>query len=208
MQEYQLREPYNKCKAKEYNDFKEFFREEIRLSLDEDKKTIKDKFENIQNKLKSSRVWLLFASNDEKTWTCLQVAHKKYNIQGEIEEDIEFLLSRPIKNFKNVTYTNSAFYEKVCPKLTDVEYRKLLYSKISNEYKYFQICLLDVDKYLKINSNNNRTDTERIIEICKNQYAEAKIAYESLAVYWRHVSSGIDGQTISYIANHTSEFNS
>ena len=206
MQEYKLREPYRKCRVKEYNDFKEVFKEEIGFSL-EDKKFIKDKLEKIQEELKYSRVWLLFASNDEKIWRCLQVAHKKNDIRGEIEDVIEFLLSRPIKNFKDVTYTNSAFYEKVCPKPIGIEYRKFLYSKISKEYKYFQICLLDVDKYLKLNSGNNKTDTERIIEICKNQYAEAKIAYETLAVYWRHVSSGIDGQTISYIANHTSEFN-
>lgn len=58
----------------------------------------------------------------------------------------------------------------------------------------------------KPDNDFNITDMERIIQICKNQYAEAKIAYQTLAVYWRIVSSGIDGQTIAYIANHTSEF--
>lgn len=61
---------------KEYNEFKEVFKEEIGFSL-EDKKSIKDKLEKIQEELKYSRVWLLFASNDEKIWRCLQVAHKK-----------------------------------------------------------------------------------------------------------------------------------
>ncbi len=205
MQEYTLREPYRNRRVKEYNDLKDVFQGEIKFSLKNEKESIKDKFENIQEP--NSRVWLLFASKDKKIWRCLQVAHKKNDIRGEIEDVIEFLFSSPIKNFKDITYTNSAFYEKVCPKVSYGEYRQYLYSKISKEYDYFQICLLDVDQYLKLNSGNNKIDTERIIEICKNQYAEAKIAFETLAVYWRHVSSGIDGQTISYIANHISEFN-
>ena len=53
---------------------------------------------------------------------------------------------------------------------------------------------------------HNDNDVERIVEICKNQYAEAKIAYQTLAVYWRKVSSAIDGQTISYAVEHRSEF--
>ena len=66
---------------------------------------------------------------------------------------------------------------------------------------------MDVDKYLKItSSNSNETDAERIIEICKNLYAEAKIAYETLAVYWMQYKSGVDGQTISYIGEHEEEF--
>ena len=62
-------------------------------------------------------------------------------------------------------------------------------------------CFLNVDKYLGIDFDNftYKNDIERIIQICKNQYAEAKIAYQTLAVYWRLYSSGIDGQTISYL---------
>ncbi|MCM1058054.1 MAG: hypothetical protein NC517_10670 [Firmicutes bacterium] len=77
----------------------------------------------------------------------------------------------------------------------------------AKEYKNFRICFLNVDKYLRIEPTDiNKTDADRITEICKNQYAEAKIAFETLAVYWNHYRSGIDGQTIVYIASHTSEF--
>lgn len=80
--------------------------------------------------------------------------------------------------------------------------------KIGNESDEFKICVLDVDKYLGLEkiAEPNKNDAERIIEICKNQYAEAKIAYQTLAVYWRKVSSAIDGQTISYAVEHRSEF--
>ncbi|MBO4750593.1 MAG: hypothetical protein J5546_09770, partial [Lachnospiraceae bacterium] len=50
-----------------------------------------------------------------------------------------------------------------------------------------------------------KSDAERIIEICKNQYAEAKIARQALAVYWRQFPSGVDGQTICYFAEHPEE---
>lgn len=147
-----------------------------------------------------SRVWLLFASNDKSNWVSLQVGQSKNNVAGEIEDVIKYLFFKyePASEF-----ANSAFYEKVCPKTTgSKDKRELLYSKIGREYKYFRICLLDVDKYLGTkpsNSNNNRTDAERIVEICKNQYAEAKIAFATLAVYWTLYSSGIDGQTIAFM---------
>ena len=78
---------------------------------------------------------------------------------------------------------------------------------IGGKYKKFKICFLDVDKYLGISSESIRnTDADRIVEICKNQYAEAKIAFQTLAIYWRKYSSGIDGQTLAYIAENPQEF--
>ena len=68
--------------------------------------------------------------------------------------------------------------------------------------------MLNVDKYLGIVQEENeiKTDADKIVCICKNQYAEAKIAYQTLAVYWRLYSSGIDGQTITYIVENPTEF--
>ncbi|MBO5057051.1 MAG: hypothetical protein J6C64_11960 [Lachnospiraceae bacterium] len=196
-----LRETYANCKAKEYNNLKEFFVQNVEFS----KENVPNKIEEISN---SSRVWLLFASLDKNDWKCLQVAHSKNGVQSEIKDVIEFLFCNAYQNAENISYTNSAFYEKVCPKTTNEPYRRLLYSKIGSEYKYFRICFLDVDKYLGTKPDNDslKSDSERIIQICKNQYAEAKIAYQTLAVYWRLCSSGIDGQTIAYIAGHFTEF--
>jgi hypothetical protein len=68
--------------------------------------------------------------------------------------------------------------------------------------------LLDVDAYLGIEkTTQKKNDTEIILDICKNQYAEAKIAYQTLAIYWRLFSSGVDGQTIQYIADNKLTFN-
>lgn len=157
-----------------------------------------------------SRVWLLFASKYDNIWECLQVAQSK-KVKDEIEDVIKFLFEDEFnKTSEHISFTDSAFYKEVCPKNANKSYeynRKLLYSKIGCEYKNFRICFLNVDKYLRIEPTNiNKTDADRITEICKNQYAEAKIAFETLAVYWNHYRSGIDGQTIVYIASHTSEF--
>lgn len=158
-----------------------------------------DTSEKIKEMSDLRRVWLLFASNDKSNWVSLQVGQSKNNVAGEIEDVIKYLFFKyePASEF-----ANSAFYEKVCPKTTgSKDKRELLYSKIGREYKYFRICLLDVDEYLEINPDSSikRTDAERIIEICKNQYAEAKIAFATLAEYWTLYSSGIDGQTIAYM---------
>lgn len=155
-----------------------------------------------------SRVWLLFASCDKKDWECVQVGHSK----NEVRAEVEYILRHYQKNYADynnddISLSNSLFYKDVCPRIKGIEYREGLYSKIGSEYKYFRIAFLNVNLYLKISdSENSANDAERIIEICKNQYAEAKIAYETQAVYWRQYKSGIDGQTIDYIANHSTEF--
>lgn len=203
-----LRKPYMNYNSKKYKDLKKFFSKEIEFSINDNSEEIKEKL--ISEDAYVSRVWLLFASHDNNPLECLQVAHSKKGVQKEITDVIDFLFNSN-QDSENISFSNSAFYEKVCPIVTDKEdYRKFLYSKIiSNKYEYFWICFLDVDKYLgtKPNNNINATDTERIIQICKNQYAEAKIAYQTLAVYWRQYPSGIDGQTIAYIVDHPSEFN-
>ena len=192
----ELKEIYNTKDKRKYADLKEFFNKEIKFI----RKDIPDISQN------DIRVWLLYAKNEkEKEWICLQVAHSKENAVSEINEDLSFLKEKC--DFSNIKeYSDSAFYKNVCPKVDKENYRKYLYSKIGSEYDRFKICFLDVDKYLGIRPNDDKykkTDAERIIEICKNQYAEAKIAYETLAVYWRFYSSGIDGQTIDYILSNS-----
>lgn len=208
----ELRKPYKKkeYRAKGYENLEEYFfkKEEITFSKkNNNPEKVKKEFSKKMNDIR--RVWILFACHKNCSWEALQVGHSKKNVINEIEDVIKFLFCEFNPDSEHISFTNSAFYEKVCPKDTNKENnRKLLYSKIGSEYEYFRICFLNVDKYLGTRPNNgtNKTDVERIIEICKNQYAEAKIAFETLAVYWNLYSSGIDGQTIAYIATHTSEF--
>lgn len=205
----ELRDRYKELKDKNfkfktYNDLKKYFLSEVAFSK---KDSTKNKTQINLETNNLSRVWLLFASNDKSHWDCLQVAHSKKYVRDEVESAIEFLLSKYDNDFDEITYTNSAFYKKVCPYVKGEEYRKCLYSKIGYEYKHFRFCFLDVDKYLGIEKNkDSNTDTERIAFICINQYAEAKIAFQTLAVYWRLYSSGIDGQTIDYITKNPTGF--
>ena len=201
-----LRAPYENKKKKRYSDFKEYYVGELSFSSQQD---AKKKLERYQTEAcGKSRVWLLFASNDSENWECLQVAQSKNKVVDEIKDVIKYLYSKSDIDFASLDYKNSLFYEDVRPIPTSgFKYREILYSLIGKKYKDFKICFLDVDKYLKItSSNSNETDAERIIEICKNLYAEAKIAYETLAVYWMQYKSGVDGQTISYIGEHEEEF--
>lgn len=203
---FKRREPYKNNIIIEYSTLNCFF--DMTIEFDKKNKKAPEVFSGIdEEKTYVSRVWLLFASNDNKKWDCLQVAQSRENVQSEIESAIELLYVK-FELSDKIEYKNSAFYEKVCPSSKEKDNRKLLYSKIGNEYRYFKFCLLNVDDYIGIGnqSTDNNNDAELIIDICKNQYAEAKIAYQTLAIYWRLTSSGVDGQTIQYIADNKLSF--
>ena len=150
--------------------------------------------------------------NKVKEEVKLEEVIRSYGIELRPSSGKNYVAICPFHNDKNASLsvkTDSQFYKCVCPvKKQGEDYRNLLYRKIGYEGNEFKICVLDVDKYLGLKNvkKHNDNDVERIVEICKNQYAEAKIAYQTLAVYWRKVSSAIDGQTISYAVEHRSEF--
>lgn len=198
----QRREPYKENRVMYYKDLKTFFIQELELNYCKE-----SEIPTVTEKYNEYRVWLLFVKSEGQGWICVQVAHSRENIKEEIKFVLEHLSKKWDRN--DCKLKDSQFYKCVCPVPEQGEdYRDLLYRKIGKESNEFKICVLDVDKYLglkKVEKTNNN-DAERIIEICKNQYAEAKIAYQTLAVYWRKVSSAIDGQTISYAVEHRGEF--
>lgn len=200
--EIKRREPYDKNHVMYYKDLEEFFIPELEIRYCKGAE-----IPTVSSIYNDYRVWLLFAEFEGMGWTCLQVAHSKKNVKKEIKFVLEHLSKRWDRS--GCELTDSQFYKHVCPVPKRGEnYRDILYRKIGYEGSEFKICVLNVDKYLGLKKveKNNKNDAERIIEICKNQYAEAKIAYQTLAVYWRKVSSAIDGQTISYAVEHRSEF--
>lgn len=192
MKDIQRREPYENNRVLNYNDLKEFFISQLELKYCKESKipTVTEDYNNY-------RVWLLFAKLEVQGWICVQVAYSKNNIKEEIEFALDHLSKKWDRN--DCKFNDSQFYKCVCPVPEKGEkYRDLLYRKIGNEGNEFKICVLDVDKYwgLKKVEKNNNNDAERIIEICKNQYAEAKIAYQTLAVYWRKAMS-ISGMCVA-----------
>lgn len=198
----ELREPYKNNEIKTYDDLKEFFVQELEINYSRE-----DRLPVVGNEYTEFRVWLLFVDDAEQGWACVQVAQSKNNLKDEIE----FVIQNIFDGQGDIDYEvkDSQFYKNVCPIPKNGEdYRTLLYHVIGRKHNICKICVLNVDQYLgieKVNSNNE-SDAERIIEICKNQYAEAKIAYQTLSKYWRKVSSAIDGQTIAYVMQHKNEF--
>ena len=202
MMSIQRREPYEKNSVMYYEDLKKFFITKLELNYYKG-----SEIPMVTEVYNNYRVWLLFVKLGEQGWRCVQVAHSNNNIREEIEFALKCLSEKWDRS--HCKLKNSQFYECVCPiPKKGEDYRDLLYRKIGYEGKEFKICALDVDKYLGLKNvkKHNDNDAERIIEICKNQYAEAKIAYQTLSVYWRKVSSAIDGQTISYAVKHRDEF--
>ena len=197
--EYTLKAAYKRddAKKKKYEELKSFFVKDSEKAFSKsDRPNI-----NIDDIKAPSRVWALFArAGEDSEWTCLQVAQSK-NALDEVKTAIEYM-----SDTNSVTIpeerTNSAFYEEVCPKARGEEYRKILYKMIWENYSEFKFCFLDVDKYLGATQTDKDKDAGKIIEICKHHYAEAKLAYETLAVFWRKMNNGIDGLTIAYYVDN------
>ena len=168
-----LREPYKNCTKKHYHDFNNGeFSFNYPFNNKNEKVTCRDVVDYCEqeaDKIKP-RVWLLFAQKDEN-FECLQVAHSKNDVKTEVSEAISYIFDHSVFNGD---CSNSQFYENVCPKPNDkTKYRSYLYRKIGDEYSDFIICFLNVNKYLGIyDDNSNKNDAERIVDICKNQYAE------------------------------------
>lgn len=189
-----------------YSSLAHFFVAEFEFATNQKPDNVSKRFKQVDSK--GSRVWLLFGSKRKGArWECLQVAQSKKGALQEVESAIELAFRKLKVNYDALERTNSVFYERVCPTATeDFKYRELLYSMIGRSYEKLRFCFLDVDKYLGLKAmGQEKSDADRIVEICKNQYAEAKIARQTLAVYWRQYSPGIDGQTISYFADHPEE---
>lgn len=201
------KENYSKKRVKTYKELEHFLEIVVSFEKNDNCKDIIDYIENYN--FKDSRVWSLFGSNDNENWDCLQVAQTKKNISQEIKCDIEFMFAKKYEDLlsqigmKERITKNTAFYNDsyVMGKVSDQEKRsdprKFTYSKMYSEYKYFRICILKINEYLSFsNWDLNNEDLINIVEIAKPLYAEAKLAYDTLARYWNMYKSGVDGQAI------------
>lgn len=149
-----------------------------------------------------SRVWSLFGSNDNENWDCLQVAQSK-NVSKEIKCDVELMFNNKYENLlsevdqKDRITKNTTFYSGSYEMKKGGDRRKFSYSKMFSEYKYFRVCILKIDEYLSFSDLvPDDEDMANILKIAKPLYAEAKLAYETMAKYWVMYSSGVDGQAI------------
>lgn len=88
------REPYKQNESVKYDNLKQFFKEnKIEFNKDENK-TAESIIKSIDaKKTYVSRVWLLFARNDNENWDCVQVAQSRKRVQDEIEDAIRNLFT-------------------------------------------------------------------------------------------------------------------
>lgn len=192
---------YKNKSVKSYDELEPFLETVVSFKSNDDCKTIINTIEKYN--FKDNRVWTLFGSNDNKNWDCLQVAQTNNKILNEMKCDIKFMFDNNYKdlllkiNQKDKKIKDTTFYNDSYEMEKNSDCRKFSYSKMRSEYKWFRICLLKINDYLSFTylklENNNLIN---ILEIAKPLYAEAKLAYETLAKYWNMYNSGVDGQEI------------
>lgn len=195
-------------KAKTYNDLKEYLEDVVSFErCDESEKVIL--CEELVNKInehdfKNKRVWAMFGSNDNNDFDCLQVGQEK-DIAFEIVEDVQFMFKNEYDDLikcdeKNLIELNTYFYEKAYKRVkSSADKREFMCSKMLRDYKYFKICILDVDEYLSLEDFEAENENiNNIIKIAKYKYSVGKLAYETLVKYWNVDSSIVDAQTVVF----------
>lgn len=73
-----------------------------------------------------------------------------------------------------------------------------MYSKMREEYDVLLLFYqLNIDRYLSIEElKNDNTHVNNMIEISKANYAEAKLAFETQAIYWNTFRGVIDAKAL------------
>lgn len=197
---------YRNKRVKPYKELEPFLNIVVSFKRNDNCKDIINTIDDYN--FEDNRVWALFGSNDNENWDCLQVAQTKKNISQEIKCDIEFMFENKYEDLlsqieqkdriiKNTTFYNGSYeMGKGSDHEKKSDPRKFSYSKMYSEYKFFRICILKINEYLSFSSLKLNEDLVNILEIAKPLYAEAKLAYDTLAKYWNMYNSGVDGQAI------------
>lgn len=210
MSSMRLKPQYKKSeeRKKTYMDLQPFLREIVTFKKNESNSNV-DFFNKFMKKIFSDdRVWILFGKDDESNeWEALQVAQTKENIKIEIIEAIQYLFSDAYAKLTSVNakfihtqfYSNSYAIPSETPRGSYNEVkRKYQYSKMGNDYGEFKICVLEYMQYLQIPGEKFDNDSLKdIVAIAAPCYAEAKLAYDTLAKYWNAYKGGVDGQAIA-----------
>lgn len=137
--------------------------------------------------------------NDEESWVCLQVGATIGSIIEEIESDIVLMKEENEDDAeKEFISVNTQFYENTyeVPKGKARDRRKYRYKKIHNDYEKLAFYSINIDAYLGLEERDDCKIIKEIIAISKMNYAEAKFAFETQAIYWNALRCGIDMKAI------------
>lgn len=206
----ELKKNFNEVakKTKTYNDLKPYLNDVVTFERCEDCEKARLSQEIINKvkayDLKDKRVWAMFGSNDNNDFDCLQVGQAK-EISFEMVEDIEFMFRNKYEDLidceeRNLIDVNTYFYDNAYKmEKGSKDKREFICSKIFRDYKYFKICVFEVDEYLAIEGyKSDNENINNIINIAKYKFAVGKIAYETLAKYWNVYSGTVDAQTVIF----------
>lgn len=196
------KEKYKDIKEKTIKDFdKEYLEIILQVNKSDDGYVVKKKLENLKD-LSGKYVWALFGKiNGDQDAKCLQVASSN-DIKREIIRDIKLMYkqeySQLLKNANSLEIQNTQFYENVYYRIDNKNKREYIYSKMREEYDVLLFYQLNIDRYLGIEEmKNDNMHVNNMIEISKANYAEAKLAFETQAIYWNTFRGGIDAKALN-----------
>ncbi len=172
----------------------------IELDTDKTMKETESELVKAEKKHLNRHLWTLLGKNNEdKDWVCLQTAATEGNIIEEIREDIEFMYGEKTEEeaeqAKPKVSVNTQFYFNTyeIPEGERRYKRKYSYQKMRKDYDILAFYSIDIDKYLGLDRSSGGSEIiDEIVQVAKMNYAEARFAYETQAVYWNAYRSGVD----------------
>lgn len=170
-------------------------------SLDDILKAIEYK-ENLQ-------LWALLGWDDNEKLECLQVGASVDKAYQEIERNIRFMFSDVTSIDESSKRMNK--FGKEIPSFKGTDKRKNTYGYIYNKYEKLVFCEINIDDFLGIDLslksqlNDISKDIANMIEIIKMNYAEAKVAIATRAVFWDTYRSGSDQKSYNVLIKQNGE---
>lgn len=195
--QYERRKKYDKI-GKTFKD-SDFEKTYFSLIVKFDSKQEIDTFKENSLLKSDDHLWALFGKNDEESWVCLQVGATIGSIIEEIESDIVLMKEENEDDAeKEFISVNTQFYENTyeVPKGKARDRRKYRYKKIHNDYEKLAFYSINIDAYLGLEERDDCKIIKEMIAISKMNYAEAKFAFETQAIYWNALRCGIDMKAI------------
>ena len=172
------------------------------------------------------RVWILTGNENDKTEYCVLTVAQSEDIKKEIIDDVRAMLNitylekkhackelsvEEIKEYNldvikspRLSSQSTEGYQYPCQQgKSETPY---FYRFAYKNYKNLKIYEIDIDSYLRIDSADQVGEIYGYLySFGKDYYAEAKIAVETRAKYWRYYKSGVGKRAYKFIKGKQKE---
>lgn len=201
-----IKEEYSSFQVKSCSDLEANFTKIIELK--KEKGSFTDKEKTIKKLLKynygnSDRfVWILYGQKGKGIKKiALQIEEGPTpSLADDLLEIIDYIYApaNVISSGEKIETKDSEFYANVY-KSCGKNMRKYAYGQIGRSYEHLWFYMVDVDKYLGLSGKRRKGVEQDLIDLSKSYYAEAKLALNTLPLFWNKFNGNVGGNAFKLI---------